>query len=176
MAGKGAVTGIMLELRSWARYLLPSKYVAVYYPTAYHIADQMLKLANVTSKDVVYDLGCGDGRIVCRAAEKYGARGVGIELDPELAELAKDLVATQKLQHKVQIVQGDAAAADVSPATVVALYLSEHGNQALLKAVSSTLRPQTRIVSLYFPVLGWQQHLVKVDTTQNISIYLYSAP
>ncbi len=75
-----------------------------------------------------------------------------------------------------QIIEGDAAAADVSSATVVALYLSDSGNAALLRAVGGTLRRGTRVVSLYFPVAGWEGCLQRHDTSAGIDIYLYSAP
>lgn len=164
------------ELRSWARYLLPSKYVAVYYPTPLHVARAMLRIAGVTSKDTVYDLGCGDGRICILAAEEFGARGFGVELDPSLAKAAEAAVQAKGLGDRVTIRQGDCRGLDVSDATVLALYLSDSGNQQLLAGVSSTLRPKTRVVSLYFPVKGWEQHLVRIDRSMNIDIHLYTAP
>jgi cyclopropane fatty-acyl-phospholipid synthase-like methyltransferase len=136
----------------------------------------MLQLAGVGPQDTVYDLGCGDGRIVVTAARDFGAKGVGVELDPQLAATAANLVKQHNLQDRVSIICKDAAAVDVSNATVLALYLSDQGNQALLRAVGGTLRPGTKVVSLYFPVRGWEQHLKKTDTSQSIDIHLYAAP
>ncbi|KAI8469048.1 MAG: methyltransferase [Monoraphidium minutum] len=178
--GDGALAGgLLAELRSWARYLLPGRYKAVYYPTPHPIAAAMLRLARVGPDDVVYDLGCGDGRIVIAAAQQMGAkRCVGIELDPRLAAAARRAVAAAGLDAagRVAIVEGDAAAADLSDASVVALYLSDAGNRDLLAAVGPSLRRGARVVSLYFPVAGWEASLAAHDTSAGIDIYLYSAP
>ena len=176
MASGRVGSSLLTELKSWARYILPSKYVAVYYPTPPRVARQMLQLAEAGPQDTVYDLGCGDGRIVVTAARDFGAKGVGIELDPKLAAAAELLVKQHNLQDRVRIHCGDAAAVDVSDATILALYLSDQGNQALLKAVAATLKPGTRVVSLYFPVKGWEQYLKRTDTSQSIDIHLYAAP
>jgi len=84
-------------------------------------------------------------------------------------------VAAAALSDRIQVLQCDASGADVSDATVVALYLSDTGNSALLRSIS-TLRKGTRVVSLYFPVAGWERALLKHDTSAGIDIYLYTAP
>jgi cyclopropane fatty-acyl-phospholipid synthase-like methyltransferase len=140
------------------------------------VVRQMLRLARVSAADTVYDLGCGDGRILTAAARLHGARGVGVELDPALAAEARAAVAAAGVGHLVRIEQGDAAAADVSGASVVALYLSEGGNASLLRAVSASLAPGTRVVSFYFPIPGWEGALVATDVSQGVAIHLYSAP
>ena len=96
----------------------------IFVPTRESVADQMLTLANVTSTDVVYDLGSGDGRVVLLAAQKYGARGVGVELDPKLVSIARDVAIEAEVQDRVTFVQGDLFEADISRASVVAIYLS----------------------------------------------------
>ena len=100
------------------------------------------------------------------------------QLDLRLAAIARRAVAAAGLDAggRVSIVEGDAAAADLSDASVVALYLSDAGNRDLLAAVGPTLRRGTRVVSLYFPVAGWEASLLARDTSAGIDIYLYSAP
>uniref|UniRef100_A0A7S0Y6Z5 Methyltransferase domain-containing protein n=1 Tax=Polytomella parva TaxID=51329 RepID=A0A7S0Y6Z5_9CHLO len=172
---KSALGGILFEMRSWVRFLLPtSPYVAPYYPTPDVIIQRMMKVAEVGPKDVVCDLGCGDGRVLVAAA-KLGARGVGYELDKSLANAASINVQEAKVDHLVKVVQGDASKADVTNATVVALYLSESGNSFLLNSVGPKLKPKTKIVSFFFPINGWEKNLITVDSQDNMSVYLYSS-
>ena len=99
-----------------------------------------------------------------------------LQLDPQLASAAQRAVEAAGAAHRASIVCGDAAGADVSDATVIALYLSASGNRALLQSIASTLRRGTRVVSLYFPVEGWDGSLAAHDTSCGIDIYLYEAP
>ncbi|MGH7775548.1 MAG: SAM-dependent methyltransferase, partial [Candidatus Binatia bacterium] len=92
-------------------------------PTPIEVVDRMLEMAEVKKGDIVYDLGSGDGRIVIRAAKKYGARGVGIEADPELIELSRKKAREEGVSHLVEFQAEDALKVDVSPATVVTLYM-----------------------------------------------------
>ena len=124
-------------------------------PTWYPVADEMLKLADVRPDDVVYDLGSGDGRIVILAAQKYGARGVGIELDPRLVEISKQVARDGQVEDRATFIQGDLFAADISPATVVTLYLSYSVNRQLEPKLRKELRPGTRIVSHQFTIGTW---------------------
>ena len=128
---------------------------AIFVPTRESVADQMLTLANVTSTDVVYDLGSGDGRVVLLAAQKYGARGVGVELDPKLVSIARDVAIEAEVQDRVTFVQGDLFEADISRATVVAIYLSPSVNVRLEPKLRKELRAGTRIVSHQFPIGNW---------------------
>ncbi|HEX9684412.1 MAG TPA: methyltransferase domain-containing protein, partial [Burkholderiales bacterium] len=95
----------------------------VFVPTPGDIVDTMLRMAAVSKKDTVYDLGCGDGRIVITAAQRYGARGVGIDIDPERVAEATENVRKAGVADRVKIIQGDLFEADISAATVVTLYL-----------------------------------------------------
>jgi cyclopropane fatty-acyl-phospholipid synthase-like methyltransferase len=124
-------------------------------PTPQPIADAMLKLAAVTPADVVYDLGSGDGRIVILAAQKYGARGVGIELDARLVEISRQVAREGKVAERVTFIQGDLFTADVSAATVVAIWLSNTVNMRLEGKLKRELAPGTRIVSHQFPIGTW---------------------
>jgi SAM-dependent methyltransferase len=123
-------------------------------PTRHAIADAMLQLANVGPGDLVYDLGSGDGRIPIIAAQKYGARGMGIEIDPRLVALARANAGEAQVADRVTFVLGDLFKADLGEATVVTMYLSPN----ILKQIEPglrALRPGTRIVSHQFPMSGW---------------------
>jgi 16S rRNA A1518/A1519 N6-dimethyltransferase RsmA/KsgA/DIM1 with predicted DNA glycosylase/AP lyase activity len=125
-------------------------------PTTNGVADAMLKLAQVTADDVVYDLGSGDGAIVLRAAEKFGARGVGIEIDPTLVKSANDRARKRGLIDKVRFIQGDLFKADLSQATVVTLYLSGSINRRLAPKLMAELKPGARVVSHRFEMYDWR--------------------
>ena len=119
------------------------------------IIERMLSLAGVQSDDVVYDLGSGDGRIVITAAKKYGARGVGFEIDPRLVKESRDNVRKAGVQDLVVIRQQDILQADLSGATVVTLYLFPEANRLLRPRLWSQLKPGARVVSNYFDMDEW---------------------
>jgi SAM-dependent methyltransferase len=118
--------------------------------TPQNVVEAMLELAQVTSADVVYDLGSGDGRIPITAARKYGARGVGIEIDPRLVAESEVNARTARVDASVQFIVGDLFAADLRPATVVAIFLMPGMNIDLIPKFRSQLRPGSRIVSHHF--------------------------
>jgi len=122
----------------------------IYVPTPPPVVDAMLEVAKVTSSDVVYDLGSGDGRIVIEAAKKYGARGVGIEIDPALVKKATENAAAAGVSDRVRFVNENLFTADVSPATVVTLYLLQSINERLRPKLVRELKPGTRVVSHVF--------------------------
>jgi SAM-dependent methyltransferase len=124
-------------------------------PTRQAVADAMLKLAGVTPTDVVYDLGSGDGRIVILAAQKYGARGVGVEIDHGLVEISRQIAHDGEVGDKVTFIEGDLFTTDISAATVVTLYLSGSVNRRLEPKLKGELRPGTRIISHQFPIGEW---------------------
>ncbi len=116
----------------------------------------MLKLAKVTEYDIVYDLGCGDGRIPILAAQKFGARGVGIDIDPERIREAKDNAGSAGVRDKVRFIQQDLFQADIRAATVVTLYLLTSVNEKLKPKLRKELAPGTRIVSHQFGMGDWK--------------------
>ena len=118
-----------------------------YVPSPQGVVDAMLDLARVTAADVVYDLGSGDGRIPITAAKKFGARGVGIEIDPIRIRDANDNLAKSGVGARVRFVNEDLFDADISEATVVTLFLLPQLNQRLIPKLKRELRPGTRIVS-----------------------------
>jgi len=130
--------------------------LAPFVATPMAVVEKMLEMAGVTDQDIVYDLGCGDGRIVILAARKYGARGVGIDIDPRRIEESRALARTVGVEDRVTFLLGDAAKADISPATVVTLYLLPESNALLRPVLEEQLRPGTRVVSHNYHMPGWE--------------------
>jgi SAM-dependent methyltransferase len=128
---------------------------APYAPTPEAVVDEMLEIAQVSPKDIVYDLGSGDGRIVIAAAKRFGARGVGIEIDPELVRDAIENARQAGVDHLVRFAEADFFTADLSEATVVTLYLLPEVNRQLLPKLLAELRPGTRIVSYKYNLGDW---------------------
>jgi cyclopropane fatty-acyl-phospholipid synthase-like methyltransferase len=124
-------------------------------PTPIEVVDRMLELAEVKKVDVVYDLGSGDGRIIIRAAKKYGARGVGIEMDQTLVDRARKSAQAEGVSHLVEFRVEDALAADISPASVVTLYMLPWFNAAMKPNFEKYLKPGARIVAHDFGIEGW---------------------
>ena len=119
------------------------------------VVDRMLELAEVNERDIVYDLGSGDGRIVIRAAKRYGARGVGIEMDRELVERSRKKAREEGVSHLVDFRLEDALKVDVSPATVVTLYMLPWFNEKIRPVLQRQLTPGARVVSHDFGIEGW---------------------
>ena len=128
----------------------------LYVPTSNSVIDAMFKLAAVTADDVVYDLGSGDGRIPIAAARKFGARGVGVELDPALIKKSIENARKAGVSDRVRFVRGDLFQADLSDATVVMLYLSPTTNLRLAPKLQRDLRPGARVVSNRFDMGDWK--------------------
>jgi SAM-dependent methyltransferase len=134
----------------------PSRVPDIYFAaTRQPVADAMLQLAGVTANDLVYDLGSGDGRIVILAAQKYGARGVGIEIDGRLVDTARRTAREGGVAERVQFVEGDLFDADLSQADVVTLYLSASINARLEEKLRRELKTGARVVSHQFPIARW---------------------
>jgi SAM-dependent methyltransferase len=146
----------------------------VYVPTSQPIVDAMLKLAKVTKDDTVYDLGCGDGRIVITAAKEFGASGVGIEIDAELVRRAKENARRAGVADKVQFLKADLFKTDFSRATVVMLYLSPGVNLQLRPQLLKQLKPGTRIVSHDFDMGEWKpEQTIKIEEA---TLYFWTVP
>lgn len=147
----------------WAVAPAPrGQYLAPYIATPDDVVDRMLILAGTTERDTVYDLGCGDGRIPIAAAKKYGARGVGLEIDPKLVELAKANARAAGVEKLVDFRVQNVLEADLSPATVVTLYLLSSSNERLRPMLQQQLKPGARIVSHAFS-MGREWPADKVD-------------
>ena len=137
----------------WSRRFVPD--LAIYLPTPLEVVDKMLRLADVSPGDVLYDPGCGDGRIVIAAAEKYGIRAVGIDINPKRIAEARANAQRHGVERLVEFRLSDAKQHNLSEATVVAMYLGVDGNLRLVDQFRSDLRPGARIVSRAFPIIGW---------------------
>ncbi len=144
-----------------------------YVPTNQKVVDAMLKMAKVTKSDVVYDLGCGDGRIVITAAKQFGAKGTGVDINPERIKEANANAQKAKVTDKVKFVEGDLFEQNFSDATVVTLYLLPEVNMRLRPKLLE-LKPGTRIVSHAFDMGDW-----KPDQTMEVegaTIYFWTVP
>lgn len=147
----------------------------IFVPTPPEVVDTMLKLANVNSNDVVYDLGCGDGIIVVTAAQKYGATAVGIDIDPQRVKEANERVEQAKVGDKVTILNQDLFTTDISKATVVTLYLLPSLNKKLIPKLNAELKPGTRIVSQSFDMGDENPPDQKMDVNGR-QVYLWHTP
>ncbi len=136
--------------------------------------EAMLELAEVTAEDVVYDLGSGDGRIVIAAATEYGARGVGIEINPELVAMSEQKAREAQVADRVQFVSADFWHADISEATVVTLYLFEETNEKLKPILIEQLDPDARVLTYRYKIPGWTPK----KQTKGFwgTVYLYALP
>lgn len=153
--------------------------LAPYVPTPEDVVERMLRLAQTTGEDVVFDLGSGDGRIPIAAAKLFGARGVGVDIDPRRIEESRANAKAAGVAHLVEFRLGDALKADVSTATVVTLYMLGSGNAALRPVLTRQLRPGARIVSHAFSMgPSWPaetvDHFVSARGDE-VTLYLWKA-
>jgi tRNA G37 N-methylase Trm5 len=149
-----------------------------YVPTNERVVQEMLKVAKVTKNDLVYDLGCGDGRIVITAAKQYGARGIGIDIDPERIKEAEENARIAGVSDRVTFMQGDLFKADIRDATVVTMYLLPAVNMKLRPKLLGELRPGTRIVSHNYDLGDWaprQKLRVNVGSVEH-DVYFWVVP
>ena len=158
------LVAILLGLATAAAAAAQPAVLAPYSPTPTDVVDRMLRLAGVGSKDVVFDLGCGDGRIVIEAARMHGARGVGIDIDPSLIAQAQANAQKAGVAALVTFRVQDAMTVDVSEATVVTLYLLAASNVKLRPILTQALRPGARIVSHNYPIGDWGPDVVDTFT------------
>jgi ubiquinone/menaquinone biosynthesis C-methylase UbiE len=149
--------------------------LAPYIPTPQVLVESMLEAASVKPGDVVYDLGSGDGRIVITAAQKFGAKGVGVEMVPDLCRKAQRRIKELGLEDRVSIVQASALRVDLSPATVVTMYLMTSSNERLRPNLEKYLKPGARVVSNDYPIKGWKESRLKIVKTGSTEhkIYVY---
>lgn len=152
--------------------------LAPFVPTPAEVVDRMLALAKVGKDDVVYDLGCGDGRIVIAAAKKYGARGVGVDIDPQRIAESEANARAAGVSDRVTFKLQDALKTDVSEATVVTLYLLSSSNLKLRPILTKQLKPGARIVAHAFSMGDWEPDAVDTFTDSaggTRTLYLWKA-
>jgi tRNA G37 N-methylase Trm5 len=145
-----------------------------YVPTPPEVVEAMLKLAQVKKGDIVYDLGCGDGRIVVMAAQKFGARAVGVDINPVRIQEAEENAKKAGVTDRVRFIQGNLFEADIKEATVVTLYLLSDVNLKLRPRLLKELKPGSRIVSHSFDMGDWKpDKQIEVDYRR---VYLWTVP
>jgi SAM-dependent methyltransferase len=168
----------MLVLVALLGLALPQLARAPYVASPPDVVDRMLTLGRVGPMDVVYDLGSGDGRIVIAAAQKFGARGVGVDIDPVRVAEARANAARAHVEHLVTFRLEDAMESDVTDATVVTLYLLAAQNVQLRARLTTRLRAGARIVSHNFAMGDWRPDVVDTFTSmdgQRRTLYLWEA-
>jgi cyclopropane fatty-acyl-phospholipid synthase-like methyltransferase len=151
----------------------------IYVPTPQAVVDAMLKVAKVTSSDVVYDLGSGDGRIPVTAAKVYGARAIGIDIDPQRIKEANANAQSAGVTDKVKFLNQDLFTTNISEATVVTLYLLPSLNTKLLPKLNKELKPGTRIVSHSFEMRdadGYEYQPLQKLSQNGSTIYFWTTP
>ncbi|HZP01667.1 MAG TPA: class I SAM-dependent methyltransferase [Terriglobia bacterium] len=177
---------IVLSFSAWpqasspnAPFIGSSDKIVPFVPTPPEIVEKMLAMAQVDKLDTVYDLGSGDGRIVIMAAQKFGAKAVGVELDEDLFKKSTERIAELGLQDRAKILKMNFFDVDLRPATVLTLYLLTSVNERLRPKMERELRPGARVVSHDFQVTGWKAEKVEsVNSENGIShtLYLYILP
>jgi precorrin-6B methylase 2 len=173
-----AIPALQADERRQTEPTFQGSSLAPYVTTPQDVVERMLALAGVTSKDVVYDLGSGDGRIPITAAKKYGAHGVGVDIDPQRITESRANAKAAGVAHLVEFKLQDAMATDVSPATVVTVYLLSSANLKLRPILTKQLRPGARIVSHAFSMGDWAPERVEDIPSKNgtvETIYLWRA-
>ena len=169
-------TGLLGAVFLSAQHYSDPDTLAPAFPTPQTVVDQMLTLAKIQPGETVYDLGCGDGRIVISAAQQFHAKSVGIEIRRDIYERTLARVAALGLTDQVKIVHGNALRYDLSPADVVTLYLLTSSNERLKPLLEKQLKASARVVSHDFEIQGWKPttvHKVMADGRSH-SIYVYT--
>jgi cyclopropane fatty-acyl-phospholipid synthase-like methyltransferase len=146
--------------------------IAPFVQTPLEVAKKMIDLSQIRAGDVLYDLGCGDGRLIILAAKDIGARSTGVELREDLVERARTEIKRLNLEDRVKVIQGNFFDVNISDADVVTLYLTSSANERLRPKLEAELRPGARVVSHDFKVPGWKPSAV-YDELLGHTIYSY---
>lgn len=174
------IVGLTLALTAvWAMGQAQTRPPDVQYvPTPQEVVEEMLRLVNITKDDVVYDLGSGDGRLVITAAKEYGARGIGIDIDPQRIKESRENARDAGVTERVKFMEQDLFETDFREATVVTLYLLPRLNLQLRPKLLSDLKPGTRVVSHDFDMDDWQpdQALTVPGQTYDHKVYYWVIP
>lgn len=151
----------------------------VYVGTPYDLVSAMLQLAQVKKDDLVVDLGCGDARMVVLAAQKYGSRGIGYDIDPDMVRASRNNIEKGKVGNLVQIIQADIYTVDISKADVLPLYLLPEMNLKLLQQLD-TLKPGSRVVMHNYDIEGIVPdktvEVISNEDNSSHTLYLYTTP
>jgi SAM-dependent methyltransferase len=152
--------------------------LAPYVPSPQNVVERMLEAARVKQNDLVYDLGSGDGRVLITAAQRFGARAVGIELSPKEVKTSQDRIASLKLEDKCRVIEGDLMKVDLSQADVVTIYLLTKSNEVLRPNLEKYLKPGARVVSHDYEIRGWIPNRVEeAEAHKRVHrLYVYEMP
>jgi SAM-dependent methyltransferase len=172
----GAVFLLTLALPALAQNSPPySNKLAPYVSSPTKVVDRMLEMANIRPGETVYDLGCGDGRILIAAVKNYKAKAVGVEISPKIAAQAAARIRRAGIESEARVIQGDLLSADFASADVVTIYLESSLNAQLRPRMEKLLKPGARVVSHDYAVPGWKPAKVD-DADGKHTIYLYEMP
>lgn len=163
---------VLFQVEQRSQYLAPG----VWSPLS--VCERMLELAKLKPGETVYDLGSGDGRVLIIAAQKFGAKAVGVEISENLVKRSKERIAAEGLAHQAQVIHGDLMNVDISAADVVTIYLHRDSNEILRPKLEASLKPGARVVSHDYEIRGWKPVVVEKTKANNRShsIYLYEIP
>src|SRR5580658_10400196 len=171
---------ILLTLAVLPAFGQDPKYVnrlAPYVNSPARVVDRMLELASIRPGETVYDLGCGDGRILIAAVQRFQAKAIGIEISPKIVAEARSRIKKAGVGDRAQVIQGDLLQADLTGADVVTIYLATSLNEELRPRLEKFLKPGARVVSHDYAVPGWKpSQVVQAEGRQKHSIYLYEMP
>jgi cyclopropane fatty-acyl-phospholipid synthase-like methyltransferase len=146
--------------------------IAPFVQTPLEVAKKMLDISQISPSEMLYDLGCGDGRLIILAAKEIGAKSTGIELREDLVERARTEIKRLSLENKVNVIQGNFFDVAISDANVVTLYLTSSANERLRPKLEAELKPGTRVISHDFKVPGWKPSTVYNELLGH-TIYAY---
>jgi len=166
-----------LALVAWGQPATYGNRLSPYVASPARVVDRMLELANIKPGETVYDLGCGDGRVLIAAVEKYQAKAIGVEIDPKIAAKAQTAIKKEGIDTQARVIKGDLLKVDLTGADVVVIYLERELNQQLRPRLEKYLKPGARVVSHDYPVPGWKASKVdSVNGSFNHLIYVYDMP
>jgi precorrin-6B methylase 2 len=178
--GVGAVAMVLQSFPAAAqpaqKFEDEGKKIVPYVPTPQEVVERMLELAQVKKGDVVYDLGSGDGRIVVTAAKKYGVRAIGFEIDPERIKESAENIKKAGVGHLVEIRQQDIRTVDLSPASVLTMYLLPEVNLMIRPNIWKQMKPGSRVVSHDFDMGDWKPlktENIKDGSSWDHTLYLW---
>jgi SAM-dependent methyltransferase len=169
-------TDVQVDPRRLRLHRPPAPRDVPYVPTADAVVPAILRLAKVTADDVIYDLGCGDGRIVIAAAKHFGARGVGVDIDPLRIQECHDNLRRANVGDRLRFLQASLFDIDLSPASIVTLYLLPSLNIRLRAKLLSELRPGSRVISNHFDMADWHPDEVVHAHHRNLYKWIIPSP
>src|SRR5580658_4200238 len=175
--GAACLTFTLVLSPAWAQNPRYANKLSPYVASPTRVVDRMLEMATIKPGETVYDLGCGDGRILITAVERYKARAVGVEISPKLVAKATSAIDRAGVAGQARVMQGDLLEVDLTGADVVTIYLATQLNERLRPRLEKYLKPGARVVSHDYAVPGWKPTKVdKTDGSRSHLIYLYEMP